>query len=83
MQEGTKLCPKCYKVIPKDAVLCPYCGYRFPTQQHQEEIKTTCPRCGREVPSDANLCPYCGYNLGGKPIYLVKKVKEKKYDYFY
>ncbi len=87
MQEGTKLCPKCYKVVPKDAVLCPYCGYRFP-QKIEEEKTSKCPNCGREIPSDAVLCPYCGYRIvkyqPPQPVYVTYEERrpKKKYDYF-
>ena len=86
MQEGTKLCPKCYKVVPKDAVLCPYCGYRFP-QKVEESPSLKCPNCGREVPSDAVLCPYCGYRIvkyQPQPAYVRYKERrpKKKHDYF-
>lgn len=29
-QEGSRRCVQCGRVIPFDAVLCPYCGHRFP-----------------------------------------------------
>jgi len=55
-QAGMKKCPNCGKMVPSDALFCPYCGHKF-----EEEKKTKkCVKCGREIPEDAMFCPYCG-----------------------
>ena len=30
-------CPKCKRVIPKDALLCPYCGKKLTKEKIQKE----------------------------------------------
>ena len=33
MSAGTRECPSCALDAPKDAEICPYCGYEFPVQK--------------------------------------------------
>ncbi|MBI5141031.1 MAG: zinc ribbon domain-containing protein [Nitrospirae bacterium] len=55
VQSG-KQCANCRRAIPKDAVLCPYCG----NQQPIEMIE--CPNCRSFVQRNRN-CPNCGRAL--------------------
>lgn len=32
-----RICPKCKREIPWDAVICPYCGYKFPKLEKKGE----------------------------------------------
>ncbi len=48
-----KTCPKCGRVVPMDAVFCPYCGFKLVSTKK-------CIKCGRDIPADAAFCPYCG-----------------------
>ena len=51
-------CPACYRTVPANAEVCPYCGYRFNQSYY---TRSYCPSCQNEVSADADFCPYCGY----------------------
>lgn len=51
-----KVCKKCNRSFPNDAVFCSECGEKL-----VDEIK--CPRCGAEVEPEDRFCSKCGYNL--------------------
>ena len=46
-----RLCPKCGKELPVDALFCSMCG---------EEITPHCINCGVALPGEASYCPMCG-----------------------
>ena len=51
-----KVCKKCSKSFPDEAVFCTECGEKL-----VEECK--CPRCGANVEPEDKFCSQCGYNL--------------------
>ena len=51
MPEG-KRCSECKSVIPKEAIVCQYCGQRI------EGIK--CPDCASFCKAEAKICNWCG-----------------------
>jgi DNA-directed RNA polymerase subunit M/transcription elongation factor TFIIS/ribosomal protein L40E len=38
-KDGIKICPKCGKPAPKDALKCPWCPYEYPPPKKEEEPK--------------------------------------------
>lgn len=53
LAEGTIVCPKCGKAVPKGK-FCPECGAK---------LSATCPKCGAGAPDGAKFCPECGETL--------------------
>lgn len=49
-------CPKCGKVVVKDAKFCKHCG---------EDLKAEkfCPECGTKLETDATFCSNCGQKI--------------------
>jgi len=47
-------CPECWKVVPKDASVCPQCF---------ADLWANCPQCGRIHRVGALFCPDCGRSL--------------------
>ena len=47
-------CWKCDRIIPADALFCPYC---------QTEQKKECPACHKTVEPIFTFCPSCGHSL--------------------
>lgn len=61
-------CPRCYRRIPKDAVICPLCGHKradLPTDATPTDL--VCPQCYRRIPKEAVICPVCGHQLADLP----------------
>jgi RNA polymerase subunit RPABC4/transcription elongation factor Spt4 len=62
-----KQCEACARMIPMDALLCPYCGRKI---EHSIESRTTipkqetnCPSCGSKTEPAVKYCSYCGTEL--------------------
>ncbi len=61
-QTPVKFCRHCGRMIPQDAIDCPYC--------HENTIKTPemkeCPFCGELVRAKAKKCKHCGEFMDGQ-----------------
>lgn len=49
-------CPKCGKVVAKDAKFCKHCGEDLKAEKY-------CPECGTKLESDATFCSNCGQKI--------------------
>ena len=70
-----RFCPKCGRVIPFDARICPYCRTDFEAVLNHDEDKTEkkeeileensyiCSKCGYENIKEAKFCGDCGNKL--------------------
>lgn len=62
-----KQCEACSRIIPPDAILCPYCGHREEHQIEKSTIKQNfplnCPSCGSKTEPGVKFCYYCGSEL--------------------
>jgi DNA repair protein RadD len=54
---GTKVCPECEAIVPKQAAECPICGHDFPRQAAPTK---TCENCGEQNGLTAKTCKACG-----------------------
>jgi RNA polymerase subunit RPABC4/transcription elongation factor Spt4/uncharacterized membrane protein YeaQ/YmgE (transglycosylase-associated protein family) len=50
-------CKACFRKIPADAKLCPYCGHAVGL--FRKTRWALCGNCQRKIPADAAICPYC------------------------
>lgn len=57
-------CPGCGKLIDKDDVFCPECGYKMPEIEEEaeaeDEEQRLCPACGEKIDKGTLFCPVCG-----------------------
>lgn len=66
-----KVCEKCKKNIPDDAIFCPYCGEKKQEENGQQIL--FCPECGEKIEKGYINCPKCGKLLIEKEIDLELK----------
>lgn len=57
-QEGTKSCPECDAIVPRQARDCAICGYEFPLVG--EAPVKICEPCGHENHTAVRACVACG-----------------------
>ena len=65
MEQDTKQCPFCGKIIKAKALKCKFCNKWFNDENKEQEekdiVKTkNCPVCGEEILAVAKKCKYCG-----------------------
>lgn len=72
-EKRVKICPGCGKEVPSSRLLCPHCGYSFPSLR-------TCPDCGEDCLIDEEICLNCGHDFvnGGKNEEFLKEREEAK-----
>jgi len=63
-----KLCPNCLFLIPKNAIICEYCGINilnFNSESHfiKQKSDKRCPYCHNLIEKSANFCTNCGIKL--------------------
>lgn len=56
-------CPKCGRIIPNDAIICPFCKQDFEGKNISEKQEGFCPSCGVKLDSFPAFCFKCGYQL--------------------
>ena len=57
-------CPYCGKLVSRDAVSCPQCGYHLPRKVSKKSLMQ-CPDCGSMISLDVTSCPQCGCPFPG------------------
>jgi len=55
-----KACPDCAETVPRNAIDCPHCGYRFPLSRGFKR----CGSCERPVKAEARVCRFCNHRFG-------------------
>ncbi len=62
--KGETPCPKCGKILPKDAAFCTSCGEKIVKEESikmgQQSDSIVCPNCGKKLSADARFCTGCG-----------------------
>ena len=73
--KNERFCPKCSRVIPFDARICPFCKEDFEAHLKGDEVKTEekekiqednsdiCSKCDYENIKEAKFCGECGNKL--------------------
>ncbi len=61
-REPVKFCRHCGRIVPIDAVECPYCGKNTLKPVGRKE----CPFCGEPIREKAVKCKHCGEFLDGR-----------------
>lgn len=56
-------CPNCGRVIPNDAVICPFCKNDFEEKNMSEKKEGFCPGCGVKIDGVPVYCFKCGYKM--------------------
>lgn len=60
---SNRRCPKCGRIIPLDAVICPFCKHDFEEKNINEKKQGFCPKCGVKLDGTPKFCYKCGVKL--------------------
>jgi len=67
LKHEERFCPKCGRIIPLDAKMCPYCGNDFQIKMERKEGKSRktkfCVQCGASLEGASKFCKQCGTEL--------------------
>ncbi|SEK65894.1 replication restart DNA helicase PriA [Butyrivibrio sp. ob235] len=67
--KGERLCPKCGKLLPREAAFCTACGEKLPMPEPAQApvpAGKVCPNCGKQLSDDAVFCTSCGTRIEGE-----------------